>query len=129
MKTVGEKTARVDALALSRGKPVFTDDIKLNDVLHLKLLKSPFAHAKIVNIDVSQASEMEGVHAILTHKDFQPHYYTTAGQGYPEPSPRDMLIFDSVVRFVGDRVALVAADTIELAETSLEKIEVKYGFL
>jgi putative selenate reductase molybdopterin-binding subunit len=126
MKTVGEKTARVDALALSRGKPVFTDDIKLNDVLHLKLLKSPFAHAKIVNIDVSQASEIEGVHAILTHKDFQPHYYTTAGQGYPEPSPRDMLIFDSVVRFVGDRVALVAADTIELAETAMEKIEVKY---
>ncbi len=126
MKIVGKKTVRVDGKALARGKGVFADDIQLNDVLYLKLLYSPIAHGKIKSIDLAEAYKREGVVKILTHEDFTPHYYTTAGQGYPEPSPRDIRIFNPVVRYVGDRVAVVAAESPEAAEEALHLIQVEY---
>lgn len=126
MKVVGQDTQRVDGQALVKGKAVFADDIKLNDVLHVKILHSPVAHARILKIDVSRALALEGVVAVFTHHDFDIHYYTTAGQGYPEPGPRDMRILDSTVRFVGDRVAFVAAETLEIADQALGLIEVEY---
>jgi len=129
MKVVGKDTQRVDGKALVKGSPVFADDIKLSNLLHVKILHSPVAHAIIKHIDVSGAEALEGVAAVFTHKDFKPHYYTTAGQGYPEPGPRDMRILDSKVRFVGDRVAFVAAETIEIAEEALDLIEVEYDEL
>ncbi len=126
MKTVGKKTKRLDGLALARGKPVFSDDISLKNALHIKILYSPHAHARIKSIDVTDALAMDGVVAVLSNGDFREHYYTTAGQGYPEPSPRDMLIFDKTMRFVGDRVACVAAETKEIAEAALKIIKVEY---
>ena len=129
MKVIGQDTQRVDGHALVRGNAVFADDIKLKDVLHVKILHSTVAHANILKIDVSRAQALEGVVAVFTHKDFKTHYYTTAGQGYPEPGPRDMRILDSTVRFVGDRVAFVAAETLEIAEEALGLIEVEYDEL
>lgn len=126
MRVVGQKTPRVDGLALAKGKPVFADDIPKRDFLYIKVLRSPLAHAKIINIDPSKALELKGVVEVLTHKDFNPIYYTSAGQGVPEPSPHDTLILDSTVRFVGDRVAVVAADSIEIAEEALQLITVEY---
>ncbi|MFB0515120.1 MAG: xanthine dehydrogenase family protein molybdopterin-binding subunit [Candidatus Neomarinimicrobiota bacterium] len=126
MKVVGQKTPRVDGPALVRGKPVFTDDLRLPGLLHLKILRSPHAHARIKHIDARDALKMTGVVAVLTHEDFKPLYYTSAGQGYPEPSPRDMLVLDRTVRFVGDRVAVVAAETVEAAQAALAKIQVDY---
>ena len=129
MKVIGKKTPRVDGVALATGKPVFTDDVSVADTVFIKILRSPHAHAKIVEIDKSEAMGISGVVTILTHEDFPAHYYTTAGQGYPEPSPRDTRILDSTVRFVGDEVAIVAAETNEIAEKSIEKIIVKYEIL
>ena len=129
MKVIGKKTIRVDGRALVKGKPVFTDDVEIQNLLYLKVLRSPHAHARIKSIDTSEALAMEGVVAVLTHEDFPPHYFTTAGQGYPEPSPRDMRVLDSVVRFVGDRVAVVAAESRELAENALAGIKVDYELL
>lgn len=126
MRVVGKDTRRVDGQALVKGKAVFADDINIKDMLHVKILHSPVAHARIQKIDTSAAEAMDGVIAVFTHKDFTPHYYTTAGQGYPEPSPRDTLLLDSTVRFVGDRVAFVAAESLEIAEEALEHIEVEY---
>jgi putative selenate reductase molybdopterin-binding subunit len=126
VKTVGKKTRRVDSMALARGKAVFSDDIHLQDLLFIKILHSPYAHARIKKIDASEALAMDGVVAVLSHNDFKKHYYTTAGQGYPEPSPRDMLIFDDTMRFIGDRVACIAADNLVTAETALNKIKVDY---
>ena len=126
MRHIGKDTQRVDGRALVRGKPVFADDLQLENVLHVKILHSPHAHAKILSIDTTKALALDGVEAVFTHHDFKPHYYTTAGQGYPEPGPRDMLILDSTVRYVGDRVAFVAAESLEIAEQALELIQVEY---
>lgn len=126
MKTIGKKTIRVDGESLVKGKPVFADDIQLDNLLHIKILHSPVAHAKIKNIDTAKALKMDGVIAIFTHKDFKKHYYTTAGQGYPEPSPRDYLILDKTVRYVGDNVAFVAAESLDIAENALKAIKVDY---
>ena len=129
MKVIGNDTQRVDGNALAKARSVFADDIPHQDFLYLKILNSPIAHGKIISIDTSKALQLAGVVTVLTHEDFEPHYYTTAGQGYPEPSPRDTRIFNPVVRFVGDRVAVVAAESLEIATQALGLIEVKYSEL
>jgi len=129
LKQVGQIARRIDGLALVKGKPVFADDLHLANTLYLKVLHSPHAHARIKSINSEKALAIPGVILILTHADFPVHYYTTAGQGYPEPSPRDIRVLDDTVRFVGDRVAVVAAETVEAAELALQQIEVDYEIL
>jgi putative selenate reductase molybdopterin-binding subunit len=124
--TVGKSLRKVDGFALVTGKPEFVADLQLPDTLHIKILGSPYAHARITSIDVSAAEAMPGVACVLTHHNTPPHRHTTAGQGYPEPSPYDSRMFEDKVRFVGDRVAAVAADTEALAEAALKLIRVDY---
>ncbi|MEM2890304.1 MAG: molybdopterin cofactor-binding domain-containing protein, partial [Candidatus Hadarchaeum sp.] len=128
-KIVGKRVKKIDAALLARGKPLFTDDIKLEDMLHARILWSPHAHARIRNIDTSEAEALPGVHAVLCYKNVPRVLYTSAGQGWPEPSPYDMVMFDNKVRYVGDRVAAVAAETEEIAEKALRLIKVDYEIL
>ncbi len=128
-RIVGKSAPHVDAVKLALGKPVFTDDFKLPGMLHAKILHSPHAHARIKRIDASKARALPGVRAVLTHQDIKPIRFTTAGQSHPLPSPLDSLVLDAKVRFVGDRVAAVAADTEDIAERSLALIEVEYDVL
>ena len=86
---VGKVTPRVDAEKLARGTAAFTDDIELRGMLHAKVLRSPHAHARIRSIDTSTAEALRGVHAVLTHENLLRIPHTTAGQGWPEPSPYD----------------------------------------
>ncbi len=125
-KVVNKSVKKVDALALALGKPLFTADFVPADALHVKLLWSPHAHARIKSIDTSAAEKMPGVKCVLCHKNVPRVAHTTAGQGFPEPSPYDTFMFDHKVRFVGDRVAAVAAETVEQAEAALEAIRVEY---
>jgi len=129
MKIIGKKTIRVDGKPLVKGKPVFADDIKLDNLLHIKILHSPVAHARIKSINTAKAVKIDGVVAVYTHKDFKKKMYTTAGQGYPEPGPWDTRILDETVRYVGDRVAFVAAESVEIAQKAIEAIEVEYNEL
>ena len=115
LKVVGKSVEKYDGLPLTTGQPLFTDDINLSDMIHAKLLTSPFAHAEIVDIDTTEAEKFPGVKIVLTYKNTPRIPHTTAGQGYPEPSPYDAFIFDKKVRFVGDRVAAVGAETPEIA--------------
>lgn len=129
-EVVGQSVRRVDGRALVTGGPVFVDDAPHpGGLLHLALLTSPHAHARIDGIDTTRAEEVPGVALILDHRNTPERRYTTAGQGYPEPSPYDARMFDTKVRFVGDRVALVAADTIEAARRAADLIEVDYEVL
>lgn len=125
-KTVHQNTRRVDSVKLASGRGTFVDDIQINGLLHAKILRSPHAHARIRNLNAQKAQQLPGVRCVLSHLNVPRIPYTTAGQGWPEPSPYDSVMFDSVVRFVGDRVAVVAADSEEIAERALALIEVDY---
>jgi putative selenate reductase molybdopterin-binding subunit len=125
-KVVGKPEIKVDAYKLVQGKPAFADDIELRGMLIAKVLHSPVAHARIKRIDASKARELPGVAAVLTHHDLPRVVYSTAGQSDPMPGPQDTFSLDHKVRFVGDRVAFVAAETEEIAERALELIEVEY---
>ncbi|MEJ2745582.1 MAG: molybdopterin-dependent oxidoreductase, partial [bacterium] len=125
-KEVGRERRRVDGIGLVTGKALFTDDYDVSGILSAKVLRSPHAHARIVSVDASRARALEGVRAVLTWKDVPRVIITEAGQGFPEPSPYDKFILDNKVRFVGDEVAIVAAETTEIAERALKLIEVKY---
>jgi CO/xanthine dehydrogenase Mo-binding subunit len=111
------------------GRPAYTNDLADPNALTVKVLRSPHPHAKILNIDIKKAQSLEGVECVLTYKDFKRIPVTRAGQGYPEPSPHDKFVLDSVVRYVGDDVAVVAAETEAIASKALELIQVDYEIL
>ena len=125
-RSVGKPEPKVDAFKLVQGNPAFTADIEKRGMLVAKVLKSPVAHAKIKNIDAGKARALEGVAAVLTHKDIPRVVYSTAGQSDPIPGPLDMFSLDNKVRHVGDRVAFVAAESEEIAEQALKLIKVEY---
>ncbi|GAB4565781.1 MAG: molybdopterin-dependent oxidoreductase [Anaerolineales bacterium] len=128
-QTVGKPEIKVDAIKLVQGKPAFTGDFETRGLLHAKVLHSPHAHARIKKIDTSKAKELDGVAAVLTWQDIPRVVYSTAGQSDPIPGPLDTFSLDNKVRFVGDRVAFVAAETPEIAEKALSLIEVEYEIL
>ncbi len=123
---VGKPDPKVDSIKLSQGKPAFTADIQMRNMLHAKVLHSPFAHARIKQIDTSKAKALPGVAAVLTWQDIPRVVYSSAGQSDPIPGPLDMFSLDNKVRFVGDRVAFVAAETAEIAEQAVKLIKVEY---
>ncbi len=126
---VGKPEIKVDAVKLVQGKAVFTDDFRLEGMLYGALLTSPHAHARIKRIDASQARALTGVHAVLTYQDIPRVKHASGGQSYPQPLPYDQACLDDKVRHEGDRVAVVAAETPELAEAALKLIEVEYEVL
>lgn len=95
----------------------------------VKLLRSPYAHAIVKEIDTSRAKNVEGIVDIYTWQDVPNLRYTNAGQTYPEPSAYDRLIIDRHLRFVGDVVAIVAAENEKAADRALKLIRVQYEVL
>ena len=126
---IGKPEPKVDAIKLVQGKPAFTADIDKRGMLIAKVLLSPHAHARIKAIDVQEALELPGVAAVLTWHDLPRIAYSTAGQSDPIPGPLDSFSLDNKVRFVGDRVAFVAAETEEIANKALDLIKVDYDIL
>ncbi|MGZ4433443.1 MAG: molybdopterin-dependent oxidoreductase [Trebonia sp.] len=126
---VGKPEHKVDAVRLVKGNPAFTDDVEMRGMLHVKVLRSPHAHARIVAIDDSAARAVEGVHAVLHHWNTPRVKYASGGQSWPNPYPWDQVSFDDKVRHVGDRVAAVAADSPEIAARACQLIKVTYQVL
>lgn len=123
---VGKSEKKVDAVKLVQGKPAFTADQEHRGMLFARVLHSPLAFARIKFMDVAAARALPGVAAVLTWQDIPRVVYSTAGQSDPIPGPLDTFSLDNVVRFVGDRVAFVAAETPEIAEQALTLIRVEY---
>jgi putative selenate reductase molybdopterin-binding subunit len=124
--SVGRPERKVDAAKLAQGKPAFAADFEMRGLLYAKVLRSPHAHAHIRRIDASRARALDGVAAVLTWRDIPRVVYSTAGQSDPIPGPLDAFSLDDKVRFVGDRVAFLAAETEAIAEQALKLIEVEY---
>ena len=128
-RVVTQSVPKKDALSLAMGKPMYTDDKEFRNLAHVKMLYSPHAHAIIKKIDTSEAEQLPGVLSILTYENCSQVLHTTAGQGFPEPSPYDTRLFNKKVKYVGDRVAAVVAESIEIAREALELIKVGYTVL
>ncbi len=117
---IGKPIPRRDAAAIVTGAAVFLDDLRFDNLLHGKVLRSPHAHARINRIDKSKAEALPGVKAVLTWEDIP---------DWRGGTPRTVRVLDEKVRYVGDATALVAATTPEIAEEALDLIEVDYKVL
>ncbi|MEL6221868.1 MAG: molybdopterin cofactor-binding domain-containing protein [Cyanobacteria bacterium J06627_8] len=126
---VGQSIPKQDGPDIVTGKPIYTADWAPSELLHLKVVRSPHAHARIRAIHTDKAEAMPGVHAVLTYRDVPRRPYSTAGHGAPVPDPHDHYLLDNKVRFVGDRVAAVVAETSVLADQACALIEVDYDIL
>ncbi len=129
-KSIHKSVRKKDARQLLLGKPVYTQDVApVQQALCVKLLRSPHAHAMVESIDTSIARKVPGVVDIYTWEDVPKTRFAIAGQTYPEPSPYDRLIIDRHVRFVGDVVAIIAAENEKAALKAMKLIKVKYEVL
>lgn len=126
---INQPVRKKDSMQLLLGKPVYVEDIAPKDALAVKLLRSPHANAIVEEINVSVAKKVPGVVDIYTWEDVPKQRFAIAGQTYPEPSPYDRLILDRHVRFVGDVVAIIAAENEKAALKAMKLIKVKYKIL
>jgi len=120
LSVAGQSVTRTDAVAKATGRLMFGADYSQEGFLHGKILRSPHPHALIKSINVEKAKELPGVAAVLTDKD------VPGRNGFGAIIPDQPVICGDKVRFVGDGVALVAAESEEIANKALELIEVDY---
>jgi putative selenate reductase molybdopterin-binding subunit len=123
---VGRSLPAPAAPAVVSGRARFTLDVGPGDALHLKVLRAPHAHARIVTIDESAARAVPGVVAVLTHADAPPRRFSTGRHHDPNDDAADTRILDPIVRFVGQRVAAVVAETEAAAEAGCRALRVTY---
>ena len=125
---VGKSLPRIDGLEKVTGTAKYTDDLDFPGLLHAKVLRSPHAHAKILRIDTSEAEKLPGVRAVITHKDVPKVAYNSSWRGpfHFGILAADEYVLDNEVRFIGDKVAAVAADDPQIAEEALKLIRVDY---
>ncbi|MDH5750531.1 MAG: molybdopterin-dependent oxidoreductase [Rhodospirillales bacterium] len=116
---VGQRVTRLDSRPHVLGKTQYIDDMAFPGMLHTKILRSEYAHAKIISIDVSEAEKMPGVVATLTGKEIPVNTFGPSYQDQP-------LLADDKVRHMGDGVVAVAAETEQQAQDALAKIKVVY---
>lgn len=134
MNIVGNSLPRVDAYQKVTGEAHYANDIKIPGALVGKVLRSPYAHAFIRNINVEKAKKLKGVIDVFTNKDVPQKKYNPAA--YPptiDPTRmnliKDVMIFTDKARYVGDPVAAVVAVDEETAEEALSLIEVEYELI
>ena len=120
LQVVGRPVPRPDAVAKVTGQARYTDDYAFPGMLHGATLRAAHPHARIKRIDTSRAKALPGVHAVLTHEDIPgDKHHGLIFNDWP------VLCYDKV-RYIGDAVAIVAAETPEIARRALELIEVEY---
>ena len=129
-RAISEAVPLLNARRAATGRAMFAGDYTPRDMLYGRILTSPHAHAVIRKIDVTRARALPGVHAILTYKDVPRTPYAGAESALPaHEQVQDQYVLDYMVRYAGDRVAAVAAETPEVAEEALQLIDVEYDIL
>ena len=118
---IGKYIPRKDAIDIVTGKAVYLDDYKRPGMLYARTLRSPYPNAIIKSINTEKAKALPGVAAVLTYEDVP--------QNWKTGMPFHRKVLDQHVRFVGDGVALIAAETVEIADEAMDLIEVEYEVL
>ncbi|MFC2024614.1 xanthine dehydrogenase family protein molybdopterin-binding subunit [Chloroflexota bacterium] len=118
-KVIGKTFPLRDGKEKVSGSAQYSADVKLDDMLHAKMLCCPYPHAKIAKIDVNQAEAIDGVVEILTYKNVPKILFAPM-------ETRPMFVLSEKVRYVGEPVAVVAAESEEIADKALEAIKVEY---
>ncbi len=126
---VGGRVAAPHSRDVVTGRARYALDEAPGPLLHMKLVRSPHAHARIRSIDTRAALGVPGVQLVLTHEDAPEHLYSTARHEHHTEDPDDTRLLDHVVRFIGQRVAAVVADSVAAAERAAALIEVDYEIL
>ena len=126
---VGSSVAAPAGPDVVTGTARYTFDVDMPGVLHLKVLRSPHAHARIVGIDTTAALAVPGVEAVFTHRDSPGVHFSTAQHENAAEDPADTRVLDDVVRFVGQRVAAVVAVSEAAAEEGCRQLVVRYEVL
>jgi putative selenate reductase molybdopterin-binding subunit len=109
-----------------RGAARYTFDTSIEGLLHIKLLRSPHPHAKIISIDKAAALAVPGVHEVLTYEDAPDRLFSTARHEKAWMDPDDTKVMENIVRFIGQKVAAVVAETEAAAEEGCRRLEVEY---
>jgi xanthine dehydrogenase molybdenum-binding subunit len=125
---VGKNVPKADAFDIVTGRAKYCTDLVKDGMLYAKLLRSPHPHAKIIDIDVSKAEKYPGVRAIVTIFE-APKVAGAIGFLMSPKGRKNLYILDSIVRFIGDPVAAIAADSEKIADEALSLIDVKYEIL
>jgi aerobic-type carbon monoxide dehydrogenase small subunit (CoxS/CutS family) len=112
-----------------RGAARYTFDTSIEGLLHIKMLRSPHPHAKIISIDKTAALAVPGVHMVLTFEDAPDCLFSTARHERAWMDPDDTRVLDNVVRFIGQKVAAVVAETEAAAEEGCRRLKVDYDIL
>jgi putative selenate reductase molybdopterin-binding subunit len=112
-----------------KGAARYTFDTEIKGFLHIKLLRSPHPHAKIIAIDKAAALAIPGVHAVLTFEDAPARLFSTARHEKAWMDPDDTRVLDDVVRFIGQKIAAVVAETEAAAEEGCRRLQVDYELL
>ncbi len=108
------------------GREAYTLDVQVPGLTHLVLVRSPHAHARIVSVDATAALAVPGVLAVFSYQDSPGQHYSTARHEVIETDPQDTMLFDRVVRFAGQRVAAVVAETAAAAQLAARMVDVSY---
>ena len=111
------------------GQARYTMDVAIEGLLHMKILRAPHASARIVSIDKSAAEAIPGVVAVLTHDDVPRKVFSTARHEHTTDDPDDTMVLDTIIRFAGQRVAAIVAETEAAAEAGRDALRVDYAIL
>ena len=122
LRVVGKPIERVDGFEKVTGKATFAVDMELPRMLHGKIYRSRFAHAEILSINIERALTVPGVHAILTGKDVPDGL---RGRGLLDTP----ILAQGKVRYVGEPIAAIAAESLDAAEEASDLIDVEYRAL
>lgn len=122
LSVVGKPLPQLGGKDKVNGAATYSDDLTFPGMLHGRILRSPFAHAKILEIDTREAERLPGVKAVITAQDTPQVKFIHLGFPFEDKLP----LQTSIVRYVGDEVAAVAATSEEIAEKAIQLIEVRY---
>jgi aldehyde oxidoreductase len=120
---LGARIAKYDSEDHVTGRSRYAADLAAHDALHVKVVRSPHHHARIVNIDTSQAESLPGVKLVLTAADLPEHAQMLAGR------PQPFLLAVDKVRFAGEAVVAIAAESAEIADEAVRLVQIDYEVL